>query len=65
MLPKIRRVSSILRNSNNDSYTKSNKLVQSTERLSNKSSSSSNKSTEDGNNGKFNLIMYNNQYFLI
>ncbi len=61
MLPKIRRVSSILRN-NNDANTANNKLVQSTERLSNKSSSSSNKSTEDGNNGKFNLIIYTNQY---
>ena len=54
MLPKLRRVSSILRNTNtNDSNTNANKPIQSTERLSNKSSSSS---TEDGNNGEFNAI---------
>lgn len=51
MLPKLRRVSSILRNKN----TNDNKTIQSTERLSNKSSSSS---TEDGNNGKFNAIIF-------
>jgi hypothetical protein len=57
MLPKLRRVSSILRNNNSnptESYPTNNKMIQSTERLSNKSSSSSSKSTEDGNNGKFN-----------
>ena len=45
MLPKLRRVSSLLRN---------NKMAESTERLSNKSNSSSTKSIDDGNNGKFN-----------
>ncbi|CAF4308983.1 unnamed protein product [Rotaria sp. Silwood2] len=51
MLPKLRRVSSILRNTtnnNNEPYTKNNKMVESTDRLSNKSSSSSSKSTDDG-----------------
>ena len=52
MLPKLRRVSSILRaNKTDDSNTMINKITQSNERLSNKSSSSS---TDDGNNGKLN-----------
>ncbi|CAF0804155.1 unnamed protein product [Adineta steineri] len=50
MLPKIRRVSSILRNNN--------KSIQSTERLSNKSSSSSSKSTDDGHNVYIETLLY-------
>ncbi|CAF0883461.1 unnamed protein product [Rotaria sordida] len=65
MLPKIRRVSSILRNNNNnnnnnnnESYTKNNKLIESADRLSNKSNSSSSKSTEDGNNVYIETLLY-------
>ncbi|UJR38465.1 hypothetical protein I4U23_031133 [Adineta vaga] len=58
MLPKIRRVSSILRKNNNDPSTTSNKFLQTTERLSNKSSSSSSKSTEDGNNVYIETLLY-------
>lgn len=50
MLPKLRRVSSILRGNN---QTTNDQFAQMTERLSNKSSSSSGKSTEDANNGTF------------
>ncbi|CAF3482635.1 unnamed protein product [Rotaria sp. Silwood1] len=64
MLPKIRRVSSILRNTittttnDNESYTKNKKFVKSTDRLSNKSSSSSSKSTEDGSNIYIETLLY-------
>ena len=53
MLPKVRRVSSILRN-RQDSFPTNSKVMPSGERLSYKSSSSSSKSTEDGNNGMLN-----------
>ncbi|CAF1583738.1 unnamed protein product [Adineta ricciae] len=59
MLPKIRRVSSILRKTNNESSASNNQLIpQSNERLSNKSSSSSSKSTEDGNNVYVETLLY-------
>lgn len=57
MLPKIRRVSSILRdnNHNDDPSIVNNNLIQSNERVSTRSTGSSNKSiNEDGNNGKLN-----------